>query len=192
MKKTILIAALVGMAALCHAQTIQTNTTPTVSGGLSEVWNALTKNTGTNGLAGDTNWVVIPYAVYDVTYENVGFGAAALHKVSDNFWAGVRYESLGNYDSTAGVQAQLQVTKELWGITYTPFIETSVGIGKSALYGNVGPGILVNIHQWQWKTSHGNWALGIAAVADYEHYVVGSTKNGNKIDAGPAINLSFP
>jgi len=184
----VLIAAIVLLGLACfnvNAQT--TNTPPTVSGGLSEIWTALTTSSGTNvDIGAQTNWAVIPYCAYDVSTKKFGYGGAILYAVTPNFWAGIRAQSLEGEQTTAGVQCQLQVSKKIWGVTYTPFIETSVGIGKSSLYGSAGPGLLVSFHTWVW----GSKSLTLGAVGDYEH-CVNSSRNWNQVNAGPLLRFSF-
>lgn len=192
MKFNKLNVLLLTIGLLCLPLGLEAQTSTNSPSFWTQLWGDLTYNTGSNGIAGETNWVAIPYASVDIQQKRTGFGVAALHYVAPNFWAGLRYEDFDGEKDTAGVQCQLQVTKQLWGITYTPFIETSVGIGGSSLYGNAGPGIVVNLWQKSWQTSKGPWSVGIAAVADYEHYVLTSGKNGNKFDFGPALNVSFP
>jgi len=179
MKRLILSAVILLCASGARADSIFT-----------QAWEALTVNTGS--LAGDTDWVDIPYAAFDLTTKKVGWGDAALHYATKNIWGGLRYENLNGYNSTAGVQGQLQVTKAIGPFTITPFLESSIGIGKSSLYGNTGPGILINAHEWNWKWSGLSWSAGLGGVVDFEHYVLNSTHNGNKIDAGLSINVTFP
>lgn len=155
-----------------------------------QTWNAVTANTGT--LAGDTNWVDIPYWSFDLRTHQSGWGDAALHYVKNNLWAGLRYENVSGVDTTAGVQGQLQVTKKIGWFSYTPFMETSVGIGNSTTYGNYGPGMLMTIDHFSWRWGNGQWYLGTGIVSDFEHYVFSSTKNGNKVDVGLVLNIKFP
>ena len=138
----------------------------------------------------DTNWVVIPYFSYDFTDKKAGGGAAVLYKVTDNFWTGLRAESINGEQTTAGVQAQLQASKTVFGMTLTGFIETSVGMGKSSLYGSVGPGGIVNFYSTDWTWGPGKYALTIGAAADYEHVV--NVKNWNQGNIGPMLKISFP
>jgi hypothetical protein len=183
------LSALLLCAGLTQAQTNapSTNSTPSVSGGISEIWTALTTSSGTNvDIGAQTNWAVIPYIAYDIQAKKFGYGGAILYAVTPNFWAGVRAQSLEGEQTTAGVQCQLQISKKLWGITYTPFLETSVGIGKSALYGSAGPGLLVSFHTWVW----GSKTLTVGAVGDYEHAVSGG-RNWNQVNAGPLLRFSF-
>jgi hypothetical protein len=162
-----------------------TSAAPTVAGGLSEIWTALTANS-TNGLSGQTNWALIPYAAYDLETKKYGGGAAVLYAVAPNFWAGVRAQDLGGRQTTASVQGQLQVTKKIFGLTVTSFLETSVGLGKDALYGSAGPGGLISFHTWAWSGK----SLTLGVVGDYEHYVQGDA-SGNQINAGLLIRFSF-
>jgi hypothetical protein len=150
----------------------------------TELYKSLTS--GTN-FSGATNWAAIPFASYDLTTKQVGGGAAILYQVNQNFWTGVRIQSIGGITTTAGVQAQLQVTKTLWGVNYTPFVETSVGLGQSTLYGSVGAGALIQIHTWDVWNKH---RLGLGVVGDYEHYVTGST-HGNQINGGLLLTLDI-
>lgn len=178
------IAVLLAIGTVAQAQT---NNTPTTNTPLP----VITSNSTLSSLVdlSATNWVVIPFASYDLTTKNFGGGVAALYAVNPNFWAGVRAQSLNGQKAEAGVQAQLQVTTHILGITAIPFLETSVGIGTSALYGSVGPGFLVNIHTWTFN--NGKDTLSVGAAADYEHYVEGS-RNGNELNVGPSLHFSFP
>lgn len=180
-KLAVILAAVLSLAghAAARAESIWT-----------QAWSALTVNTGT--LTGDTNWIDIPFASYDLTEKKMGWGDAILHYAAQNLWAGLRFQDIAGVQTTAGIQGQLQVTKKIGFLTYTPYFETSVGIGKSALYGSIGPGLAVNIHTWQWIWPDGHWYFGLGATSDFEHYVVGSTKNGNQVNAGPVIHVSFP
>jgi len=167
--------------------TSTTTNTATVLGGISEIWTALTTASGTNvDITRQTNWAVIPYIAYDIEKHKVGYGGAILYAVTPNFWAGVRAENVARRQTTAGVQAQLQVTKKVFGLTVTPFIETSVGIGKSAMYGSAGPGALINFHTWVWSKN----SLSLGVVGDYEHYVMGDL-NGNQANGGLMVRFSF-
>jgi hypothetical protein len=157
---------------------------PASTSWLTDVWDAL--KSGTN-FSGATNWAVIPFASYDLTTKKIGGGLAALYEVSPNFWTGVRLQDVGGVTTTAGVQAQLQVTKTLWGVNYTPFVETSVGIGQTSLYGSVGAGALIQIHTWDVWNGH---RLGLGVVGDYEHYTTGTT-HGNQANGGLLVTLDI-
>ena len=143
--------------------------------------------TNITSLEGATNWAVIPYAAYDTGTKKFGAGAAVLYSVTENFWAGLRAQSLNGQSVTAGVQGQLQATVTWNGIKLTPFVEASTGMGNSSLYASGGTGALVSFGQWNLgKRVH----LEVGVIGDYEHYVYGS-KNGNQINAGPLVHLSF-
>ena len=139
----------------------------------------------------DTNWLVIPYLSYDISDKRWGGGAAVLYRVTDFFWAGMRAEAINGSQTTAGIQAQLQVTTKILGVSVTPFIETSVGMGASSIYGSVGPGGVISLYSTSWKWGSGNWSLMVGAAGDYEHVVYGS-KNWNQVNAGPMLKISFP
>ena len=134
-----------------------------------------------------TNWALIPYGAYDTGTKKLGFGGALLYAVNNYTWVGVRAQSLNGQSTTAGVQGQLQIRETFNGIKLTPFVEASTGMGNTALYANAGTGALISFHQW---TINKNVTLEIGAIGDYEHYVCGS-KNGNQINAGPLVHLSF-
>lgn len=151
---------------------------------LTDVWNSL--KSGTN-FSGATNWAAIPFASYDLTTKKIGGGAVVLYEVNPNFWTGVRVQSIGGEMTTAGVQAQIQVTKTLWGVNYTPFALTSVGIGSTSLYGSVGAGAIIQIHKWDVWAGH---QLGLGVVGDYEHIVTGTT-HGNEINGGLLLTFSI-
>jgi hypothetical protein len=173
MKKLLLSLALATVAAVGYSQDTNILTNITALDGIN--WSA-------------TNWVAIPYGGYQIeTHDWIG-GVCLMNKVSDNFWGGVRIQD--NFKSgestTAGVQGQLQVTTKILGITVTPGLETSVGIGRSALYGSAGPFILVNFHTWAGKTK----SLSIGGIVNYEHFVNGSV-NGNQLNIGLPIVYSF-
>ncbi len=141
-----------------------------------------------------TNVVLIPYAKYDLTSKEYGWGAAALYKVTDSFWAGLRTDHINGFDTSAGVQAQLKQTFEIGGFKVTPFIETSVGIGSSSLYGSAGSGAFVNFYSHTWTRATGrSVTLNLGLVGDYEHVVQNgdTSHNSNQVNAGPLINVSF-
>lgn len=147
-----------------------------------------------NGAKNGTNFVVIPFVKYDLTTKNYGYGVAGLYKVSDLFWTGLRVDRIDGLQTSAGVQGQLQTSMTLGGITLHPFIETSVGIGQSSLYGSAGTGAFVQVYSHDW-TRNGKppVTLNLGLIGDYEHVVqTGSAQdNSNQINAGPLINLSF-
>jgi hypothetical protein len=183
LKLTLILAALLCFAGLTQAQT---NAAPSVSGGLGEIWTALTTSSTNVDIGAQTNWAVIPYLAYDMSTKKFGYGGAVLYAVTPNFWAGVRAQSLEGEQTTAGVQCQLQVTKTVFGVTLTPFLEASTGLGKSAIYASTGPGILINFHTWLWS----NKSLTLGIAGDYEHAIMGS-KNWNQANAGPLIRFSW-
>jgi hypothetical protein len=187
MRKTFLsaLAALLFCAGITQAQT--TNSAPSVAGGLGEIWTALTTSSTNVDLASQTNWAVIPYISYDLKDKKYGGGGAVLYAVTPNFWAGARMESINGHQTTAGVQAQLQVTKKVFGLSMTPFVETSVGIGSSSLYGSAGAGGFIAFHTWDWGNKY---SLTFGVVGDYEHVVYG-TENWNQINGGPLLRFSF-
>lgn len=155
------------------------------------LWDGLTGASGTNvDITGQTNWAFIPFFAYDLTDHKAGFGAVVLYSVTPYFWAGLRVEDVNDRQTTAGVQGQLQVTKMVFGVSVTPFVETSVGLGRSSLYGSAGPGALINFHTWIWgSTSQYSLTLGI--VGDYEHVIYGDA-NWNQANGGPLVRFSFP
>ena len=171
--RKIIAAILAGMALLacrCHAQTT---------------------NSFLPGLSSSvTNVIFIPYLKYDVNEHQIGYGGAALYKVSENFWAGARVDRINGQQTTAGVQAQLQDTITWHGLTVTPFLETSVGLGSSALYGSAGPGIYFNLYSHGWVIAGDHVLLTIGVAADYEHVINGS-QNSNQLNAGPGFHFSF-
>ena len=166
MKLTLILAALLCCAGYSRAQNTFTNIT---------------------ALEGATNWAAIPYLAYDTGTKHFGGGGVLLYSVTPYFWAGLRAQSLNHQDTTAAVQAQLQATVTWNGIRITPFVEASTGMGNSALYANAGSGALISLHQWVISK---NVELEIGLIGDYEHYVNGS-QNGNQINGGPLIHLSF-
>lgn len=133
-----------------------------------------------------TNWVAIPYVLYDVETKDVGGGGALLYSVTPNFWAGVRAEWAGSRQTSAGVQAQLQVPVKVLGLKVIPFAETSVGLGEDTMYASGGAGGVIMFYSKRWKSA----ALDIGAAACYEHYVNGDA-SGNQILGGPLLHLSF-
>jgi hypothetical protein len=145
-----------------------------------------TTNTIVTQLKGYTNIVAIPYFKYDFTTHKNGYGGAFLYRVTDNFWAGFRADQIDGQQTTAGVQAQLQTTFSINGLSLTPFVETSVGLGSSELYGTAGPGLLIHLYQHTFTRA----VLDIGIVGDYEKVVYNgvNTKQGN---IGPMIHLSF-
>jgi hypothetical protein len=143
-----------------------------------------------NGLTAATNWVVVPFGIYDTTDKKWGWGAAALYQVTPIFYTGMRVDFLNNQEDTAGIQAQLQITKTWHGINITPFVETSVGIGKSTLYGSAGAGGVVSLHAWAFKIGQQAFNLNIGIAGDMEH-VVNNNRNYNQICGGPLLQLTF-
>lgn len=143
-----------------------------------------------NGALAATNWVVVPFGIYDTTDKTWGWGAAALYQVTPIFYTGVRADFINGQQDTAGVQAQLQVTKYWNGIAITPFAETSVGIGKSTLYGSAGAGAVISLHTWAFKVGQQAFNLNIGIAGDMEH-VVNQQRNYNQICGGPLLQLTF-
>jgi hypothetical protein len=174
---------------------LETNSpAPTIAGGLGEIGRAISDMFGgTNNASTATNWCLIPYFAHDFTTKKNGAGAVLLYSVTENFWAGVRAQELNGQQNTAGVQGQLQLTRKIGPLTVTPFAETTVGLGSSALYGNVGAGALVNLFQ----VKVGKEAmLGVGLIADYEHYVNGASgdnlaSNGNQGNIGALLHISW-
>lgn len=176
MKKliTTILAALAVAAISSHAQT-----------------NSITVLTQVNQY---TNIVVIPYGKYDFNTKKFGAGAAGLYRVSDNFWSGFRVDKINGYETTAGVQAQLQTTFQIFStLTATPFVETAIGIGSSSLYGSVGPGVDVSLFKGSFALSGHNVDLGIGIIGDYEHVVQNGdiSKNSNQGNLGLRIHVGF-
>ena len=145
-----------------------------------------TTNTIVTSIKGYTNVVAIPYFKYDFTTHNKGYGGAFLYRVTDVFWAGFLADQIDGQQTTAGVQAQLQTTFTVDGLSVTPFVETSVGLGSSQLYGTAGPGLLIHVFHHNFTKA----MLDIGIVGDYEKVVYNNvnTKQGN---IGPMIHLSF-
>lgn len=141
-----------------------------------------------------TNIVVIPFAKYDLSSHEFGYGAAALYKVTDKFWTGIRADHINGYNSTAGVQAQIQQPISFVGLKGSVFLETSVGLGSSSLYGAAGPGAYFKLfgHTWA-RSGQAPVTLNVALIADYEHVVQNSTvnKSSNQVNGGPLLNLNF-
>lgn len=143
---------------------------------------------------GATNIVVIPYGKYDLTTKNYGFGVAALYRVSDNFWSGIRVDRINGLQTSAGVQAQLKADMNAFGLTVHPFGETSVGIGQDSLYGSVGGGAYVTLFSHEWpRTGQPPITLTFGLIGDYEHVVQAGTANdkSNQVNAGPMLHVSF-
>ena len=138
-----------------------------------------------------TNIAVIPFAKYDLQSHQFGFGIAGLYKVSDNFWTGLRIDRINGAQTSAGVQAQLQQTFQMGPVTVTPFIEASVGIGSTSLYGSAGPGGFIHLYSHDFaRGGSPPIHLSIGAVGDFEH-VVFNTKRSNQVNGGPLLNISF-
>ena len=142
----------------------------------------------TNGavLFTNTDWAAIPYFSYDLTTTKYGYGLVVLHSVTENFYAGLRYQYLNDVSTTASIQGQLQVSYDLGFVSVTPFVETSVGIGESALYGNAGSGLLTSFKSWNTHKS----LLTIGLITDIEHYVDGN-KVGNTVNIGLMVDLKW-
>ena len=133
-----------------------------------------------------TNWVAIPYFKYDLKNHESGYGGALLYRVSPNFYTGARFDQMHGQQTTAGVQAQLQTTVTVAGFKATPFLETSVGLGSSALYGSTGPGMFINLYAHDF----GQRQLNLGLIGDYEH-VVNGTDSYNCVNVGALLNFSF-
>ena len=153
----------------------------------AQIFNIGTTNAN---LSIDTNWVAVPYGVYDVTDNTWGYGGAVLYQASPYLWTGVRADYINGGKATGGLQAQLQVTETVAGISVTPFVETSVGIGSSTLYGSGGAGAVILIHQWAFNIGTQAFQLSLGAAADYEH-VVNNSRNYNQICGGPFVQLKW-
>lgn len=175
MKKLLSIATVAAALVLCSINV------------KAQIFNIGTTNAN---LTIDTNWVDVPYGIYDTTDKAWGFGDALLYQASPYLWVGVRYDYLEHQTSEAGVQAQLQLTETIAGISVTPFLEASTGIGSSSLYGSAGTGAVVDFHQWAFNIANHGFTLDIGAAADWEH-VVNTGKNYNQICGGPFIKLTF-
>lgn len=134
-----------------------------------------------------TNWVLIPYAAYQIEAKRFGGGAAALYMASPNLWTGVRVESIDGRNTTAGVQAQIQATIKVFSLTVTPFLETSVGLGNDNLYGTAGAGGIIGLHSW----TVGKSTISLSLIGCYEHYVDGGVKSGNQVEAGLVGRFAF-
>lgn len=143
---------------------------------------------------GATNVAIIPFAKYDFTSKKLGYGIAGLYRVTDDFWAGLRVDRINGFDTSAGVQGQLKADFELFGVTLSPFVETSVGIGSSSLYGSAGPGAFVKVfgHDWA-RNNRPPVHLDVSIIGDFEHVVQsgGANKNSNQGNIGPLLHLSF-
>jgi hypothetical protein len=142
-----------------------------------------------------TNVIAIPYIKYDLNTKKFGYGAAALYRVSDYFYTGLRIDRIDGYQSTAGVQAQLQANVKVFGwINTHPFLETSVGIGSSSLYGSAGPGIAIDLLSKDFHASAGHTVhFFLDPIADFEHVVQNGagSKNSNQLNAGLMLGLNF-
>ena len=142
-----------------------------------------------------TNVIAIPYIKYDLNTKKFGEGAAILYRVSDYFYTGLRVDRINGYQSSAGVQAQLQANVKVFGwINTHPFLETSVGIGSSSLYGSAGPGIAIDLFHKSFNVSSGHTVyFFLDPIADYEHVVQNGagSKNSNQINAGFLLGLNF-
>jgi hypothetical protein len=170
------IGALVLTGAVIHAQTNTSN-----GGSLL-------------GLSGSTNWVLIPYGIYDTTDKKWGWGAAGLYKVSDYFYTGVRYDSVNGRDNTAGVQAQVQATLSYAFVKVTPFVTASTGIASSSsIYASAGAGAYVSLLRKGFKVNNHDFTLDGGIVGDYEHVVQSGSRSENwdQVVGGPLLSLSF-
>jgi hypothetical protein len=169
-----------------EADWLAQNTTPTTPAPVPSL-----ELTNIVALSGNTNWCVAPYGIYRMDNHKFGYGAAGLYNAAQYLWVGARIETVGGIKTTAGVQAQLQATVTWNGIAFTPFAETSTGMGSSALYASAGSGLYVSFHTWHVSLfGHGS-ELEIGAVGAYEHVVASNNQQWNQIDAGPLGRLSF-
>jgi hypothetical protein len=168
--------------------TVQAQTTTTNANG--DVTTIPAEPASLSGVTASTNWVVIPYGIYDTTDKKWGWGAAGLYEVTPIFYTGARVDFVNGQQDTAGVQANLQISGTWHGITYTPFLTTSAGIGRSTLYGSAGAGAVIVVYQKHFKVSSQDFNLNLGVAADYEH-VVNQDRNYNQICGGPLLQLTF-
>lgn len=180
MKPTTILLSILALAATLASTPAQTNNIPEPPSIPPELTPDLSA----------TNWCVIPAAVILLDPKpQLGIGVAGLYSVSPNFWAGFRLQRAGGMDVTAAVQGQLQITKRIFGVSVSPLVETSVGIGKSQLWGSAGAGGHVHFKQWL-LGSNKDKVLSVGGLAIWEHYVMGS-RNGNELIVGPTVRYSF-
>jgi len=170
--KKLLVAVTVAVAFSVHAQIFNIGTT-----------NA--------NLSIDTNWVAIPYGIYNTTSHQFGFGGAVLYQASPYLWTGVRADNISGQSTTAGVQASLQMTYTVGGVGLTPFLEASTGIGDSTLYGSAGVGGLICLHTWNFSVSSEQFQLTAGLIGDYEHVVNGNGAKWDQVCGGPLLELTF-
>lgn len=150
-----LIAAALTVSLLTSAATAQTvittstngvvttNSTPTISGGLSEIYDALESS----GLTTATNYAIEPYLTYAPSAPSgnqVGGGVLAVYNVSTYIGTGLGVDYLGQF-SLVSAQVQLKVpthpfafTGSSWGtnLVVAPFALVGVGTGLSGVTGN--------------------------------------------------------
>lgn len=139
-----------------------------------------------------TNVAIIPFYKYDLKSHQSGYGGAALYKVSDNFWTGLRADHIAGGTTTAGVQGQLQQTFSVNDVvTVSPFIEASVGLGSSQLYGSAGPGAFIHLFQTQFKIQNRPVTFDLELIGDVEKVVNGNSPSRTEANGGLIFNLRF-
>lgn len=172
---------LIGVAALLatitvHAQTttnapppvIPTNT-PTINGGLSEIWDALQ----TSGLTTATNYAIEPYLTYAPQApkgNQIGGGAFLCYNVSQYIGTGLAIDYLGQF-SLVSAEVQLKLPTH-------PFASTGISWATNIV---VAPFAIAGV-----GTSLSGGANGAIAVTDAGAYVEFGHLWGGRFNAGAA------
>jgi len=147
------------------------------------------------GITAATDWAVVPYGIFRTDNKTWGYGAAVFYEATKNtnglnLWIGARVNYLDGRSVTAGVTAQLQATIVWHGVSITPAVIATTGIGKDQLYGSAGVGGYIIFHSWSFKLFNHGFILDAGAAGDYEHVVYGSD-NYDEVCFGPLGALHF-
>jgi hypothetical protein len=150
MKKLLTLLFFVSLLGVSQAQT--TAPAPSISGGLTEIWQAFS----TSGLATATNYAVEPYITYAPSAPKgaqVGGGVFIAYNVNDYLGAGLGVDYLGQFSLvSANVQLKMPISVGKYipsSVTFLNFATNAVitpfaigGLGKG-LSGNTAGAIAV-------------------------------------------------
>ena len=198
MKKTL---AIIGLALVAGVTTVradntytnvivyQATNTASFWGGLGEAGTALLNNfKGDTNAVGATNWVVIPFASYDISTKKIGGGVAVVYPVNSLLYVGGRLEYINGTWTTPSLQVQIKTTIGVFGLKVTPF-----GVGGTAIIdGDVaaytGAGAMINL----FTTTIQSKPVTLGLVGDYEAWGGLPTGCGTKrANCGLLANVKF-
>ncbi|MEI8289574.1 MAG: hypothetical protein WCH99_08870 [Verrucomicrobiota bacterium] len=195
MNKLILIIGLAIASITGNAQTV-TNQVPNLLTNQPSFWDgisiagqaALNIFKADTNLAGATGWVVVPFASYNLNDKTVSGGVAAVHAVTDYFYAGARIERMNNQWIAPSIELQLKTSFKVFGLTVVPFGVGGTAIINSQLAGYVGAGGEICLATF---TIQGHPAF-VGLVGDYETWTGTSDFAAHKqVNAGIALGYKF-